>query len=124
DSGGTHGLILPMDQVEDVRAGLTFLRTLSFVDPDRLGLLGSSFGGGIATVVAAMEPRVKALACISSVASGSDWLRESRRHYEWMDWLKDVEQQWEAAVLRKDLVHVDPLDIMMSPPERRALSIP
>ena len=37
---------LPTQQVADMRAGLSYLRTRSEVDPDRIGLWGHSTGAG------------------------------------------------------------------------------
>lgn len=54
--------ILPMKQVEDVRNALSYLQGEPGVDPDRIGIWGSSFAAGNAIVVAALDARVKALA--------------------------------------------------------------
>lgn len=50
------------DQTADLRAAVSFLSGEPHVDAERLGLLGSSYGGGLVTWVAEHDPRVRALA--------------------------------------------------------------
>ncbi|MFE6925625.1 alpha/beta hydrolase [Nocardia sp. NPDC057663] len=54
-------LIDPWAWTQNVRAALDYLEGEPNVDPDRIGLWGTSFGGGIAIYVAANDPRVSAL---------------------------------------------------------------
>ena len=49
------------DQVEDIRNAMAFVAGESGVDASKIGLLGTSYGGGLVTWVAAHEPRVKCL---------------------------------------------------------------
>ena len=51
----------PLDQIADIRACLAYLASEPGVDPERLGLWGSSYGGGHVTFVAGTDPRIKAL---------------------------------------------------------------
>jgi dienelactone hydrolase len=51
----------PLDEIADIRACLAWLVTEEGVDPARVGLWGSSYGGGLTTFVTGTEPRVKAL---------------------------------------------------------------
>jgi len=50
---------------EDVKAALAFALATENIDPERLGLAGYSFGGGVAAAVAVREERVKRLALVS-----------------------------------------------------------
>ena len=50
---------------EDVRAALDFALSEENIDPERMGLAGYSFGGGVAAAVAVREERVKMLALVS-----------------------------------------------------------
>jgi dienelactone hydrolase len=50
------------DQTEDIRAAISFLTGESAVDSGRIGLLGSSYGGGLVTYMAGTDPRVKCVA--------------------------------------------------------------
>ena len=47
------------DQTQDIRAAISFLVGEPGVDPERIGILGTSYGGGLVTWVAAHDPRVK-----------------------------------------------------------------
>lgn len=68
-SEGERGKLVPADQVDDIRNAVTFLSSLPQVDPARIGLWGTSFGGGNVLVAGATDARVKAV--ISQVPFGS-----------------------------------------------------
>src|SRR6267378_3316004 len=53
--------VFPRDQIEDYRSALTWLSLQHQVDANRLGIWGTSFGGGTVLHVAAYDPRVKAV---------------------------------------------------------------
>jgi dienelactone hydrolase len=53
--------LIPMKQVEDYRNAISYLQGEQGVDPDRIGVWGSSFAGGNVIVVAALDSRVKAV---------------------------------------------------------------
>jgi fermentation-respiration switch protein FrsA (DUF1100 family) len=53
--------VLPLEQVEDVRNAVTWLSDQPEVAPQRIGLWGTSFGGGIVVYTATFDPRVKAV---------------------------------------------------------------
>src|SRR6516225_8890464 len=53
--------LIPLDQVQDYRNAISFLQGEPGVDPDRIGIWGSSFAGGNVVVVAALDSRVKAI---------------------------------------------------------------
>lgn len=60
-SGGQPRQLLDVDrQREDWHAAVAYARSLPDVDPDRVVLFGSSFGGGHVLVVAAQDERVAA----------------------------------------------------------------
>ena len=56
----------PFDQVLDITHCLDYLAAEPRVDPDRIGIWGSSYGGGHAVYVGARDPRIKAI--VSQVA--------------------------------------------------------
>ncbi|MFN0120248.1 MAG: alpha/beta hydrolase [Blastocatellia bacterium] len=53
--------LIPLKQVEDYRNAISYLQGEPEVDPDRIGVWGSSFAGGHTLVVAALDARVKAV---------------------------------------------------------------
>lgn len=50
------------DQTEDIRAAISFIAGEPGVDKDRIGLWGSSYGGGLVTYMAGTDSRVKCTA--------------------------------------------------------------
>ena len=60
------------DQVEDIRNAISFLSGDSNVDANRIGLYGTSYGGGLVTWMAAHDKRVK---CIVSQVPGMGRMR-------------------------------------------------
>jgi fermentation-respiration switch protein FrsA (DUF1100 family) len=53
--------LFPLEQVEDVRNAITWISDQPEVDPQRIGLWGTSFGGGIIIYTAIYDRRVKAV---------------------------------------------------------------
>ncbi len=53
--------LVPLKQVEDYRNAISYLQGEAGVDPERIGIWGSSFAGGNVIVVAALDSRVKAV---------------------------------------------------------------
>jgi dienelactone hydrolase len=65
------------DTAADTRAALTFLRSRRDIDSRRLGLVGHSYGGEIAPMVAADDP---ALAAVVLLAGPARTFRETMRY--------------------------------------------
>ena len=54
-------IVDPRDQTEDIVNAINFISGEPMVDPDRIGLWGSSFGGGNVVSVSAQDGRVKSI---------------------------------------------------------------
>ena len=63
-SGSPRQRVDIQDQIDDLRAAVAYARGLSAADPDRVAVLGSSLGAGIAIEVAATDARLAALVLI------------------------------------------------------------
>ncbi|MDH3500562.1 MAG: alpha/beta fold hydrolase [Acidimicrobiia bacterium] len=72
DSDGTFDQTTFTGQITDAFAALDFLDTVRRVDHDRIGVLGFSQGGLVASAVAAADERVASLAYWSPVANPVD----------------------------------------------------
>lgn len=92
ESDGERGRLFPLRQVEDIRNALTFLSAQERVDPKRLGLYGTSFGGANVVYVAASDPRVKCIVASLAIGNGKRWLRSLRRLWEWREFLALIEE--------------------------------
>ncbi len=64
--------LIPLKQVEDYRNAISYLQGEPGVDPDRIGVWGSSFAGGNTVVTAALDARVKAIAMQVPAISGKN----------------------------------------------------
>ncbi|MDZ4357934.1 MAG: alpha/beta fold hydrolase [Variovorax sp.] len=120
-SEGQRALLLPQDQVEDTVTALEYLATqVPGLDPERLGIYGTSFGGGIAAAAAARSTRPKALVMTVPVTSGSHWLRSICRWHEF----EILRERALAAIAHKaatgEIEIGERLEIMMPDPRSMA----
>ncbi|HOZ57696.1 MAG TPA: alpha/beta hydrolase [Nakamurella multipartita] len=74
--GEPRGEIDPQRQIDDFRNAITFAETLPGVDPDRIGIWGSSYSGAHVLVVAATDRRVKAVTSQVPVVDGDANFRQ------------------------------------------------
>jgi uncharacterized protein len=72
-SEGEFGRVICLEQVEDLGNALTFLARHPTVDPDRIGVIGSSFGGAVAVYAGGTDPR------IAAVISNGGWGHGERK---------------------------------------------
>ncbi|MDR3420525.1 MAG: alpha/beta fold hydrolase [Xanthobacteraceae bacterium] len=72
-SEGEFGRVICLEQVEDLGNALTFLARHPAVDPDRIGVIGSSFGGAVAVYAGGTDPR------LAAVISNGGWGHGERK---------------------------------------------
>jgi dipeptidyl aminopeptidase/acylaminoacyl peptidase len=70
DSDGPKSRLAPYSRVIDVQSAVTWLGAQEFVDPERLGIYGTSYGGATVVWVAAVESRVKCVVSVVGVGNG------------------------------------------------------
>ncbi len=106
-SEGERGRLVPQDQVEDVRAAVSFLETVDEVDPERIALIGWGLGGGIVVQEAAEDPRVAAVAACNAVADGERSTRFAHDEASWTRLLEriDEDRPRTAVTGRSEIVH-------------------
>lgn len=79
ESEGSRGRVICLEQVADTQNALTFLAGRPEADPDRIGVIGNSFGAAVAIYAAGVDPRVAA--CISCGGWG-DGAKKFRKQHE------------------------------------------
>ena len=73
NSAGEFGRVICLEQVEDLGNALDFLSRHPAVDPDRIGAIGSSFGGAVAVYAGGTNPR------LAAVVSNGGWGHGERK---------------------------------------------
>ncbi|MEA2348821.1 MAG: uncharacterized protein QOG62_2608 [Thermoleophilaceae bacterium] len=86
----------PPAQVRGYRDAITFAAAQDEVDADRIGIWGTSYSGGHVIQVAALDPRVQALACQVPFISGWANSRRVFREEEQAGLSKMFVEDWEA----------------------------
>jgi dienelactone hydrolase len=88
DSEGPKSRLAPYSRVADVQAALTFLAEREEVEPGRLGLYGTSYGGATVVWVAAIDSRVRCVVSVVGIGNGARWMRSVRRPDEYHDLMR------------------------------------
>jgi len=75
-SAGDRGNVVPRDQISDIRHAVGWLENRPEIDPEQIAVIGSSLGGSIAIMAAAIDPRIKACVAGCPLAHGDAALRK------------------------------------------------
>ncbi len=114
-SEGQRGRLLALEQVEDIRNAVTYARTRSEVDPDRIGLWGTSYGCGLAVYAAALDERVKAVVAQIGIADGLTSATRALNPQQVEALRAGIEQDRKQRVLTGRGMYVDPFAIIPDP---------
>jgi dipeptidyl aminopeptidase/acylaminoacyl peptidase len=79
ESEGEKGRVICLEQVEDTRSAVSWLCEQPEVDPERVGLLGSSFGAAVAVYTAGVDSRP---ACVISSGGWGNGERKFRGQHK------------------------------------------
>lgn len=118
-SEGERGRLVPQEQVEDVRASISFLETVPEVDGDRIALVGWALGGGIAVAEAADDPRVKAVATVNAIGDGERSTRAMHDEESWRRLLDRIASDRERRAVTGTSELVNPFEIVRLDPVTR-----
>ena len=92
-SEGEFGRVICLEQVEDLGNALAFLAKHPAVDPDRIGAIGSSFGGAVAVYAGGTNPRVAAVVSNGGWGDGERKFRgQHKSPQEWAKFTKMLEE--------------------------------
>jgi len=92
DSEGADYRLIPDEMIEDIRCAITFLQQQPEVDPLRIGLWGATTGGANVSYVAGVDSRVKCMVSVSGLGDCGRWQRGARRYWEWVELLKQLDE--------------------------------
>jgi uncharacterized protein len=120
ESEGEFGRVICLEQVEDTRSALSFLAGHPAVDPERIGVIGSSFGGAVAVYAGGVDTRVAAV--ISNGGWGDGERKFRGQHKSPQEWARFTAMLEEGRAHRartgKSLM-VPRYDIVPIPPHLR-----
>jgi uncharacterized protein len=92
-SEGEFGRVICLEQVEDLGNALAFLATHPAVDPERIGAIGSSFGGAVAVYSGGTNPRLAAVISNGGWGHGERKFQGQHRTPEaWARFIKMLEE--------------------------------
>ncbi len=112
ESEGERGRLVPVEQMADIRNAITYLQTLEEIDPERIALWGSSFGGANAIRVAALDKRVKTLIAQLTFASGKRMVTGKMNAEDLEKLEATVKKVRERAVTQNKLLRLNPDQII------------
>jgi uncharacterized protein len=121
DSEGSRSRLAPYSRVADAQAALTFLATRPEVDPERLGLYGTSYGGATVVWTAAVDARARCVVSVVGIGNGARWMRSVRRPDEFHDLLERSTQDRVKRVLDGQSQLVAREDILL--PDRQSAEL-
>lgn len=121
DSEGPRSRLAPYSRVYDVQAALSFFSTLPEVDPERLGIYGTSYGGATVVWVGAIDPRVKCIVSVVGIGHGARWMRSVRHTDEWFDLLERSREDRTKRALSGQSEFVERSEILL--PDRQSAEL-
>jgi dipeptidyl aminopeptidase/acylaminoacyl peptidase len=91
--GGSEGekwRLIPLEQIDDIRNAISFFEAQPQVDPERIGLWGTSFGGANAPYTAAVDSRVKAVVGQVGFGDGERFMLDVRSYGERVELMRKL----------------------------------
>jgi len=120
DSEGEFGRVICLEQVEDTRNALTFLSSHPAVDPKRIAVVGSSFGGAVAVYTGGVDERVAAVISNGGWGDGERKFRgQHRSPEEWARFTKMLEEGRSHRAKTGKSLMVPRYEIVPIPPHLR-----
>jgi len=118
-SEGQRGKVICLEQVQDTQAAIDFLQGRSEVDPERIGVMGHSFGAAVAIYTAGVDKRVAA--CVSTGGWGDGEKKFRKQHESDEAWKKftDMMAEGRRRLARGETMMVPRYDIVPIQPGLR-----
>jgi len=118
-SEGARGRVICLEQVADTRGARDFLAGRPEIDPDRIAVMGHSFGAAVAIYAAGVEPRLAA--CISTGGWGDGASKFRAQHATPEAWARfsAMLEDGRRRRARGETLMVPRFDIVPMPPGLR-----
>ncbi|APR39815.1 UilS family quorum-quenching N-acyl-homoserine lactonase [Paraburkholderia sp. SOS3] len=118
-SGGEPGRLVPAMQIEDIHTVIDFVKTLPDMDAGRIGLWGTSLGGGHVLAAAANDPSIKAVVSQLGFADGERVVTRNMTDAEKLAFISTLERMNEKkrSTGREMLV---PITKVLTDPQSKA----
>ena len=121
DSDGLFGHLLCLDQVDDTRAAIDFMQSRPEVDPDRIAVVGSSFGAAVAVYSGGVDKRVAAVISSGGWGNGERKFRGQHPGEEaWQKFTSMLERGRKHREENGEPLFVDRYEIVPIPEHLRA----
>jgi dipeptidyl aminopeptidase/acylaminoacyl peptidase len=120
--GGSEGekwRLIPLEQIDDIRNALSFFEAQPQVDPERIGLWGTSFGGANAPYAAAVDSRVKAVVGQVGFGDGERFMLDVRSYGERVELMRKLAEDRHRRAFEGVGERVDPLDLALRSSQSR-----
>lgn len=120
ESDGTRGRVICLEQVEDTKNALAYLATRPEVDPERIGVIGASFGAAVAVYTAGVDRRVAACISVGGWGDGEKKFRKQHASPEaWKKFSAMLEEGRRRRERTGESIMVPRYDIVPIPPALR-----
>ena len=121
DSEGSRSRLAPYSRVMDVQAEMTLLGMQPEVDPDKLGLYGTSYGGATVSWAGAIDQRAQCIVSVVGIGNGARWMSRVRRVDEWYELLDLSKRDREKRATTGESGFLDRNSILL--PDRQSLEL-
>jgi uncharacterized protein len=120
ESEGERGRVICLEQVEDTRNALAFLAREPQVEPQRIAVIGSSFGGAVAVYAGGVDERFAAVVSNGGWGDGERKFRgQHRSPQEWARFTSMLHEGREHRARTGKSLMVPRYDIVPIPPDLR-----
>ena len=121
ESEGARGEVRCFDQVADTKNALTFIAGREEVDPDRIGVIGHSFGAAVAIFAGGIDERIAAVISLCGWGHGERKFRGQHPTPEaWQKFTGILEDGQKQKAETGESMWVSRFDVVPIPPELRS----
>jgi len=119
-SEGERGMVIPLEQVEDIQAAVTYMETRPEVDAKRIGVVGSSFGAAVAIYAGGVDKRIACVISSGGWGHGQEKFRKQHPTPEgWAKFTAMLEEGRRHRMRTGQSLMVDRYDIVPIPAHLR-----